>query len=102
MKIRLNIDYSVALDGITTSSFNEGEVVDFPARIAGVLVGDGRASVLTAPSPAPSPAPAREEKAVVAAPENKMEPAAPATKAKGVVSKDLHDAMKAHKRNRRR
>lgn len=98
MKIRLNIDYTVALDGVTMSSFKAGEVVDFPARIAGVLVGDGRASVLTAPSPAP----AREEKAVASAPENKMEPVAPATKAKGVVSKDLHDAMKAHKRNRRR
>lgn len=96
MKIRLNIDYSVALDGVTTSSFPAGAVVDFPARIAGVLVGDGRASVV------PAPAPAREEKAIPAAPENKMETAAPAAKNKGVVSKDLHDAMKAHKRNRRR
>jgi hypothetical protein len=60
MRIRLNIDYTVALDGIHVSSFPAGAEVDFPERIAVVLVADGRASLPV------------EGKMLDGAPENKM------------------------------
>ncbi|MCJ7643287.1 MAG: hypothetical protein MUP28_02270 [Candidatus Aminicenantes bacterium] len=60
MRIKLNIDYTVALDGIRVSSFRAGAEVDVPERIAAVLLEDGRASL-------PDGA-----KALDGAPENKM------------------------------
>jgi len=60
MRIKLNIDYTVALDGIHISSFPAGTEVDFPERIATVLIADGRAYF---------PGQAKMEDA---APENKM------------------------------
>jgi hypothetical protein len=62
MRIRLNADWTGCLDGIRPTAFQAGEVAEFPAHIAAVLLGDGRAS-------APE-----EEKAIAGAPENKMEP----------------------------
>jgi len=44
MRIKLNIDYTVALDGIHVDSFPAGAEVDFPDRIAVVLLADGRAN----------------------------------------------------------
>lgn len=60
MRIKLNIDYVVALDGIHVSSFPAGAEVDFPERIATVLLADGRASL------------SGETKMEPGAPENKM------------------------------
>ena len=60
MRIKLNIDYTVALDGVRLNSFVAGAEVDFPERIAAVLLEDGRASLPVA------------AKALKGAPENKM------------------------------
>lgn len=60
MRIKLNIDYVVALDGIHIDSFPAGAEVDFPERIAVVLLADRRAGLPV------------EKKMEGAAPENKM------------------------------
>lgn len=60
MKIKLNIDYTVALDGIHPTSFAAGQEAEIPERIAAVLLEDGRA-ILPA-----------KAKALDGAPENKM------------------------------
>lgn len=60
MKIKLNIDYTVALDGINLTSFAAGQEAEFPVSIAQVLLEDGRASLPAAAKMEPGP------------PENKM------------------------------
>lgn len=45
MRIKLNIDYTVALDGIHPTSFAAGQEADIPERIAAVLLEDGRAGL---------------------------------------------------------
>ena len=60
MRIKLNIDYSVCLDGIHPTAFAAGQEAEVPERIAVVLLEDGRASL-----------PAKA-KALSGAPENKM------------------------------
>lgn len=60
MKVKLNIDYTVYLDGISPTAFKPGQEAEIPIRIAQVLLEDGRASL-----------PAKA-KALEGAPENKM------------------------------
>jgi len=45
MRVKLNIDYLVALDGIRLTSFQAGQEADFPVSIAQALLEDGRASL---------------------------------------------------------
>jgi hypothetical protein len=60
MRVKINIDYTVALDGIHPTAFAAGQEAEIPERIAAVLLKDGRASL-------PAAAKALEE-----APQNKM------------------------------
>lgn len=68
MKVRLNVDYAVYVDGIHPAAFKAGDEVDLPERIASVLIGDKRAAL------------AQEEKMESKPPENKMEGGVPANK----------------------
>jgi hypothetical protein len=68
MKIRMKVDYTVCRDGIHPESFKAKEEVDMPARIASVLLQDGRASL---------------PKMEGGAPANKMTPGAPENKGTG-------------------
>jgi hypothetical protein len=70
MRIKLNIDYTVALDGIHIRSFLAGTEIDFPERIAAVLLADGRASL---PVEAKMEGPAPENKMLGGPPEIKAE-----------------------------
>ncbi len=60
MRVKINIDYTVALDGIHSTSFAAGQDAEIPERIAAVLLEDGRASLPAA------------AKALEGAPKNKM------------------------------
>lgn len=68
MRIKLNIDYKVALDGIHVDSFPAGAEVDFPERIAAVLLADGRASLAGGAKMEPG---APENKMLAGPPKNK-------------------------------
>ena len=60
MRIKMNTDYTGALDGVHPTSFAAGQEAEIPERIATVLLEDGRASLPPA------------AKALAGAPENKM------------------------------
>lgn len=68
MRIKLNVDYTVYLDGIHASMFVAGQEADVPERIAAVLLQDRRASLPV------------EAKAIEEAPENKMLAGSPENK----------------------
>jgi hypothetical protein len=60
MRVKLNRDYTVCLDGIHPTAFAAGQEAEIPERIAAALLEDGRASLSFA------------AKALEGAPENKM------------------------------
>jgi hypothetical protein len=95
MKIRLNTDYTVALDGINPTSFRAGTVVDnFPRGVVDALLSDGRASLVTD----------IERKEVVAAPKNKatMKAPEPPEIISPALRKAARDAKQGHYRKSRR
>jgi len=69
MRIKLNQEWNGAVDGIHLAVYPAGAEVDFPERIAAVLLKDGRAGL------------PEEAKAIMGAPENKMRQIAAENKA---------------------
>jgi len=68
MRIKLNADYAVCLDGVHPSSFPAGSEIDMPTHIASVLLEDGRAAL---PSEKKMEKTALENKMLNGSPENK-------------------------------
>lgn len=72
MRIKMNQDITIYVDGIHPSEFKTGDVVDLPIYICSALLEDNRASRIEA-----------ETKALAGAPENKMEKGPKSNKKRG-------------------